>query len=411
MANVTEEDIILMGQQTAGLSREEKYLVQQYTHHGDVIMNAFLRGSDDFNTYKMNVYNPEMDQGEQRAFFCLFLLELDPNALSDPTHFEGGNIKYYGGDLLFDKNFMRYYTNTIYPQFGFNTRTYKSLMNFFRDMTASVIQKLGVILAKRPSFSKIFITYRGSESKYLADSDEALTLGSFHSTSIDVSLAEKFGRFLYKFCVYPGCIYMYVEPLTIHHGEKEVLLGPGNRYIAIPKSVRKQIRESNDLFIILPPKYDDARNKRIVNKAVGKLLTEDAAAAAAASGAAGGGGGGGGGVVAVMQNENPKEATVNNILTMLKKNTAHDKMLEDFYGAAAAKERRGGTRKLKRKSSDRHRRRRQTRKQRGGDKLHLNPMSRWAVDPMFVRMDELSEDDLEKVAEILAMLKEENRRK
>jgi hypothetical protein len=391
-----EKDLEQMNAQINVLSPEERYILQQYTHHGDVIINAFMRGRDDVETYTLNMYDPYRDdESEARAFFCLFLLEIDPDALQDESHFDDGIRQWDGTSLLVNEKFMKYYKYRIFPQF--QNKTPKATIIMFRRMTANIVVKLGNILAKRPPFSKIFMTYRGAKDKYLEERADAKILGSYNSTTIDYFVAQDFGDIVYKFCIYPGCIWMYVEPLTVHTNEKEVLLGPGNRFVVLPEHVRKEIRKSENLFLILPPKISDAKNSTILNNFIRNLRKYRGVDDAAKGAAAAGGGGGGGN-------------NVQKVLNTLAKNTEYEKILENFYagaaGGGAGKQRRGGTRTQKQKRSS-TRRRRQTRKQRGGTSIvMLDPMNRWAVDPIFVRAEDLSEDDLEKVAEMLATLKE-----
>lgn len=460
MANVTDADVAALERQVDGLSREEMYLIQQYTHHGDIIMNAYLRGRDNADTYKHNIYNPTIADNYARSFFCLFLLELDPHALDNPSHFTDGRIVTGGEDLLNDEQFMRYYEYTIYPQF---LQFRYSQIPKLRVMTNSVINKLIAILAKRPPYLIPLIVYRGSDSKYLIEDKQPLVLSSFHSTSIYQSVATHFGKQVYKFSVHPKCIFMYIEPITIHRGEYEVLIAPRNRYIKVPKSILELMNETLDLFLVLPPKNGNQNNSNlelVVNNVAQELANNLAAAGGGGAAAAGGGGGaaaagGGGGAAAAAAAAANDGANTPNVQTVIQKLVTNKdmlKQLDEFYGlaadGAAAAGGGGGTAEAKKqnvapqakvnttpnkkvKKSDewtnenlysggRRTRKRKTharrsrslsRKQRGGVNFAMDPMNRWSVAPQFVEASDLDDEDIQMMYEMLQNLKQENMRR
>jgi hypothetical protein len=435
MANARAKEYEMLAElerQVDGLSREEMYLVQQYTHHGDIIMNAYMRQQDTYDTYNNNIFNPEVDDTDVYAFFCLYLLEVDPNALSDPAHF-GEHMVMSGQGLISDQTFRNYYANQIYPTFSFDNFNAMSLTRL-KIHTTAVIRKLVNILAKRPPTRKFLVSYRGTSSKYLLRQTEPLTLGSFHSTSLFESVARKFGDHIYKFMINPYCNYMYIEPLTIHHGEQEILLGPGNRYVRVPDTFLKKIKEPYDVFLILPPRPSklNMRAKRVAAKLLKKLAAENAVANTNAN---------------TRGNKTPN---VSQIIETMMNNTKFQQQLNDFYGAAAGgggaegtagrggatngekivlnllsdptyqaqlnafykmegqqqkggKAKRIGTRKRK------IQRARKTRKQRGGVgvNVELDPMNRWVADPIFTPAGDLDDDDLRMIQEMLTHLQNE----
>jgi hypothetical protein len=359
-----------------GLSPEDVYMIQQYTHHGDVIMNARLRGVDTIETYRENIYNPREHAGG--SFFCLFLLDIASDALDYGPHL--------AKELVKDAGFMRYYTDSVYSKILIQLKA--GNIDYFRELTDKAIQRIITILAKRPPTEDFITVYRGSSQKYLQELQlQGLVLGSFHSTSIYAEIADIFapltasGRVIYKFIVSEHCTYMYIDPISVHQGEFEVLIAPGNRYVCIPKGLVPGDSDSYVSFMILPL------------AAVGAAAAGGGAAGGAA--AAGGGAAGGGGASAAATGGGAVVEMVNTLKEHIE-----------------VKKRRGGRRTRKRKSLKRTHRRghKKTRKQRGGESIHLDPMSRWAVDPMFVRIDELSEEDLGLIAQTLVKMKEQSRK-
>jgi hypothetical protein len=358
MAEVFVADMIrlqALAKQVEGLTPEEVYYVQQYTHYGDILVNARLRGRDTLQGYIDNLYSPVPRRAEAKSFYCLFLLYVAPDALTNPTHFDEGNLKYKGKELIKDRTFMEYYANTVYPQI--RTKTLED----FRRYTDFAIDQLNRILMKRPPTTDMITVYRGSSNKYLQELRmECLELGSFHSTTIYKDIAELFGdgeqQVIYKFLVHPNCIYMYIESISINQGEFEVLLAPGNRYVCVPNSAIPNATEAYANCFILPPQ---------------DVVQNNAGAAAA--------GGGGGGAVA----DPAVHAMVNTL-----KNTTNT--------------RRGGRRTRKHKTL--RRRKSKTRKQRGGASVKSNPMSRWSVDPIFTPLGQLSETDLVMLADMIVKM-------
>jgi hypothetical protein len=384
---LNNESAELLANQVNVLTLEEKYLLKQYTHHGDEIINNYMRGIDDINTYKKNILHP---LSSNHTFFCVLLLEFDPTALQNSKNFDDGNITIQ--NLRHNRKFMTYYKH-LYNIINRAFEGEDALANL-RSMTRQVIKKLINILKKRPVYLNPLVTYRGAKENYLKNIDEVSVLGSFYSTSLIEEVTKPFGKFIYKFVVHPMCVYMYIEPITDHPEEFEILIGPTNRIVKISDKILEGFDNAEDMFyFILPPKDATQNNTAMVKAGENAFLTllsdtakiqknyntfrhpfiyenNEAAAAGGGGGGAAVAGGGGGGAA-----------------------------------KAKAKTRRGGKRKQKRKT-----RSRKTRKQRGGAELNLDPMNRWMAEPVIVAVEDLDQDDLNMIKDMLGALKQKNSR-
>jgi ankyrin repeat protein len=236
----TIDNYYLYVQLLGELNKESKFILQQYTRHGDRIINALLQGTDTIQTYSSNIFNsymyPMRENVEQEKFFCLILGELAPDAVK----------LFYANDT---KAFYKIYADTIYPQI--RSKLAENDLAFFRNMTYNVIQKFYKTIIDTKKNETVFKTYRGSRDFYLnTDATAIFKLSTFHSTSISKTVAEGFGDKIYIFNVHPECVYMYMEPLTLFPGEYELLLAPGNRYAFIKEEGNTQT------YAVLPPEKD-----------------------------------------------------------------------------------------------------------------------------------------------------------
>ncbi len=239
----------------------DKYLLEQYTHHGDVIINTFLRGADTIDTYENNILRPDYNIWVV-DFFCIYLKEIYDEL------YEGNDSidiieKYFEVKQLKDRRvpmanssgiekelitFREFYRDIIYSHI--QTKLQERDIEYFRKLTYTIVKKLYMIITKAPHSDKVFTVYRGVKSLYLEPDPTIISkLMSFHSTTIDYEQALAFGRkgYIYVFKVHPACRYIYMEPLTVHDEEEEILLTPGNRYAFISEE------DSTLTFAVLPP--------------------------------------------------------------------------------------------------------------------------------------------------------------
>ncbi len=269
---------------TEKLPLSDRFLLEQYTHHGDVIINSFLRGEDTIETYKKNIIDPIRFNPKFDTFFCIFMDEIFTQIKTElnlqydilTLYYEYKNLhttKSIHNANLSEKayEFSRAYAS-IYTIIS-NVCTDDDISNddkrtFFRSMTYTIIQKLIRIIKHAPRSQNVFTVYRGVNELYLSQNPNIISkLLTFHSTTFDLEdTAKAFGREkkrIYIFKVHPDCMYMYMESLTLHKGEHEVVLTPGNRYVYLSEEVVHKELPSGKLegwsyltYAVLPPEQD-----------------------------------------------------------------------------------------------------------------------------------------------------------
>jgi hypothetical protein len=274
----------------------ERFLVEQYTHHGDVIINSVLKGTDTIATYNDEIIRPAYFEPLYQSFYCIFMNEIYINKIYNklpkelkPTAKDVILTSYYDYKDLKDsveaskkptydnselrekaEKFTEQYDKVIYMKYIRPVLTPPSLsyldihLNYFRKMTYTIIQTLTGIIQRAPRSPHVFTVYRGVKDFYLDKTPGTISkLSWFHSTSLELEFAEAFGRDkkrIYMFKVHPDCNYMYMEPLTLHKGEEEILFTPGNRVVFLSEEIREQTLPSGKVeswtyqtFAILPP--------------------------------------------------------------------------------------------------------------------------------------------------------------
>ena len=102
-------------------------------------------------------------------------------------------------------------------------------------MMDPILTNILTCIKQAPRVSSVFTVYRGTKQLYLPTTTDTIhTLSSFHSTTTDREVAEAFGRkgFVYTFKVHPKCEYIYMESVTNHTGEYEILFSQSASYLS-----------------------------------------------------------------------------------------------------------------------------------------------------------------------------------
>ncbi len=250
----TDDELSIFKEYINTLSPYQQFILKQYTHHGDVIINSLLRGIDTIDTYRNNIYNPMMIN-TTGTFFCLYLGEFDHE-----YELNRYNTRKY-------HSIPTDYTDVIYPQL--KAKLDANDLDYFRRTTYKIIKDLYTIIKNAPSIGRVFTTYRAVKTFYLDKNPRKISkLNSFHSTTVAIhtllgfvmtpnflseftgnisNLRRGIGVPQYIFKVHPDCVYMYMEPITLHTDEYEILLAPGNRYLFISEEGTTQT------YAVLPP--------------------------------------------------------------------------------------------------------------------------------------------------------------
>ncbi len=241
------------------LELSDKFIVQQYTHHGDEIINSFLRGEDTIETYNENIISDYLFHPVRTIFHCIYLEEIF-KTLPDNVKDKFNNnilesfytyktirdeIKKKGGSATSELDkFVLNYNQYVYKPI-IRERILANDLDYFRTLTYTIIQKLNRIITISPRLDYVFTVYRGIKNRYLSqDSGVISKLTSFHSTTIDLDVtAKEFGKLnklIYVFKVHPECNYIYTEPVTLHKYEYEFVFTPGNRYVYLSEEVKNE---------------------------------------------------------------------------------------------------------------------------------------------------------------------------
>jgi hypothetical protein len=181
----------------------EKIAINNYTNHGDVILNIFLReGGKSHITLKRN----PILEAIQRCFKAQF-----------PS-----NI----------------------------TNIYEKLYFTFFKVLYNTIVKIKMVYHNTDKYVRVF---RGVNAQYLSeDPTKVFYINSFLSTSYDITVAEKFGHAsppintetkdyndynINVFYVHPSCYYCNIQSVSNYTDEKELLITPYCRYVFIKKNI------------------------------------------------------------------------------------------------------------------------------------------------------------------------------
>ncbi len=282
-------------------SPAEKYLLKQYTSHGDNILNSWLLGTDTLHTYYVNIFDPNDPSYvraknyilDTRTFFCLYLLDVNPNSLTLGNYIDKTDKDFSKqiDSLLRLKNrrFIEWYTTQIYNPILLRALQASNLARF-RESNEDIMAQFRTICASHPSLSKkkMYRVYRGVNKMFYQQDGNLHELTTFHSTSLSSKVALSFGQYLCEFILDPECEMSYIEQYTLHQNEFEVLLMPGNIYKYVGYKQEDDIHQ----FVVLPPETDAPRRTKRT-KTQRRREQRKRAKAAGGDGAAAGGGGGG----------------------------------------------------------------------------------------------------------------------
>lgn len=289
---------------------KEKYLLKQYTHHGDRILNSYLLLTDTIKTYDVNTFNPDkasytfakIPYLQSNHFFCLFLLDIEPYALTQGNYIDKSERDFSKSlDQLYrlkNRGFIEWYKSEIYdPHIRPSLDT--GDLALYRKSLDDIIPQFRTICASHPSIStkRQHKVYRGVNDMFYQLDGNMYELTTFQSTSLSSIVAKNFGAILCEFILHHDCEFAYVEQITIHQDEFEVLLTPKNRYKFIERDSTQNIYR----FVVLPPLTSAKPRAKLTRTQKSRLQRKRAKAAAAAGGDGAAAGGGGGAANAKMR--------------------------------------------------------------------------------------------------------------
>lgn len=225
-----------------GLSYEDVFTLYGYTHNGDELSNKFLMGNnqsyldfvyshlDDYNSYKRYSTN----------YFPLFfqLLKLinkyDKTQLLNP----GEDARFIDMINKADKVSTKY--KLLINELGL----FK--IEIIKEATEQYIKDLDRIIKNGPPLSSDVVLYRGVKDKYYYPNPNNKTFvnNTFMSTSYTIFNAYEFANkdcCVKKIICKAGTPAIFLECITSHPRENEILLGLNNKFTILKDEVRNNI--------------------------------------------------------------------------------------------------------------------------------------------------------------------------
>jgi hypothetical protein len=222
------------------LSIEDKFTVLGYTHNGDELVNNYLLGN---NPKLKNLIDHYYYKGEPEKYNEWFL----------PIFFQIKKIiMSKRRDIIIDKTnklflpkLRSFINNSVLSE------TYEHLLtklklftyDFYVDCIRMYSEDLKRIINNSPSMTKTSILYRGVKDKYYYTdpSNKIFKTTTFMSTSYNPESAIEFsGRkcCFKKIIATPGTKGLFIEAITSHTGEFEVLLNTETKFNIIEDKVK-----------------------------------------------------------------------------------------------------------------------------------------------------------------------------
>lgn len=247
---VDEKWFSLQNDYISGLSKENLFDIFGYTYKGDVFVNNFIRGTLDHDKFYEDIAS--FKNSPNAFYFPLFfptlhvLKHIPPKDLASILKGKGKNKKdgpssvlkslQSGGPSLLDA-----YEKVINIAEHLN-------MIFWHDVIREYVRRLQDIIGNAPKTTKKMVLYRGSKTRYYmphgsqpSDRGYEHVSASFLSTTSSVAVARNFYDAdaqccLMRFVVHPGASLLLMMGTTEYTEEREFLLPPGSRFVALQSS-------------------------------------------------------------------------------------------------------------------------------------------------------------------------------
>jgi hypothetical protein len=204
----------------SSLSFRDKYVLQNYTHHGDVIVNSYLRKT--FHVFEDFDFSPFYFQ------IIDFFQDLHIGMIRIYIKHEGS----FGHLMNFIGNYKTFNEGEI---FEFCKQHLN--VNFINAIVKKYIDDLDSIISKSPPLESKITVFRGvTDDNWIKTDDKGVLItDSFWSTSISLNVANHFSNkkdcCIHKIVLLPGtrCIALMCASKYSH--EKEILLGKHHRLL------------------------------------------------------------------------------------------------------------------------------------------------------------------------------------
>jgi hypothetical protein len=224
------------------LTVRELVVLSGYTHNGDKLVNILLRGDSGLKPYIDSIWPMDFKNPKRRNLIPIYFQLLDVISKED-------NPK----PVL---DWMKTHDR--------NDDFYKII----EECINKYILELQAIFAKVPKLEKEMIAFRGTKTFYYGtDKSDVFINGDFTSASISPNIALSFTTddcCFTQMKLKPGMRVIFIEPVTQHRTELEILIAPGHKFKILKNKVKKLLsipssKDANYKQFVCTEKMQDIR--------------------------------------------------------------------------------------------------------------------------------------------------------
>jgi hypothetical protein len=199
------------------LTVRELVVLSGYTHEGDRLVNILLRKDSELNPYIDKIWHKHSKNPKLGSIIPIYFQLLDAiNIQGSPK-----TVRDWIKTEERDENFYR----------------------IIKECIEQYINELKAVFDKAPKLESEMFVFRGTQTFYYGtDKSDVFINGDFTSASISPITALSFAT---NDCCFtqmklkPGIKVIFIEPVTQHRGELEILIPPGHKFRIIKNKVKK----------------------------------------------------------------------------------------------------------------------------------------------------------------------------
>lgn len=297
---------IILNKMLRGIDTLETYVenimepsdVEEFTTHSQVSCLFFYLLAPQFAE---NIFLKATKKGVTRKSYYIMSTHLPPSAKIMnrwPAEYHNNRQNIPVGEYRqFLNDMNQTYSTVVYPEIQLHFNDTPQDMLYFRIRSYDAfkiifyaIQDTVPQMSPEIKMGPGFVVYRGVQSFHIPLLKEPIVMNSFLSTSASFNVALSFStkvdennddennydennydenqvkeNNMYQFIVAPNVPCLYMETLTYHQGEYEVLFPPGVRFLHVGtyKRTNPQTNQTFQMFIVLPPLADQPINTRV----------------------------------------------------------------------------------------------------------------------------------------------------
>lgn len=218
---------------------EDKFTVLGYTHNGDELVNTYLLGNNPKLKTLIDNYYYESDKEKYNDWFLPIFFQMVKVIMSKRR-----DILINKTDKLTLPKLRSFISNSVISETYEHILTKLKLFSydFYVDCIRMYEEDLKRIINNSPPMTNTSILYRGVKDKYYYPdpSNKVFKSSTFISTSYNPESAYEFSSLnccFKKIIAKPGTKGLFIEAVTLHSGEFEVLLSSGNSFNIIEDKV------------------------------------------------------------------------------------------------------------------------------------------------------------------------------